>query len=125
MLKIRLQRTGKINDASYRLVVVEHARSTKTGKIVERVGTYSPHTKVKNFNNERITYWMSKGAQASDTVHNMFVSSGLVKGKKINVLPKKTVPKKEEPAKEVVVSPATEAVKGGEDAVETVTAKQE
>lgn len=117
MLKIRLQRTGRINDVSYRVVVVEHARSTKTGAIVERVGSYNPHTKTKNFNKERIAYWISKGAQASGTVHNMFISFGILKGKKINVLPKKTVAKKEEPAVEATAAAAPVTDEKKEDVV--------
>ena len=83
MLKIRLQRTGRINDPSFRIIVVEHTESTKTGNFVERVGTYNPKTKEKNLIAERIVYWISKGAKASATVHNMLVSAGIVKGKKI------------------------------------------
>lgn len=113
MLKIRLQRTGRINDPSYRVVVLEHTESTKSGSIVEQVGTYSPKSKVKNLKADRIKYWISVGAKASGTVHNMLVSSGIVKGKKINVLPQKSPPKKEgeEAAAEApkTEAPATEA----------------
>jgi small subunit ribosomal protein S16 len=108
MLKIRLQRTGRINDPSYRVVVLEHTESTKSGSIVERVGTYDPKSKVKNLNADRIKYWISVGAQASGTVHNMLVSAGIVKGKKINVLPQKSPPKKEG-EEAVTESPKVEA----------------
>ena len=91
-MKIRLQRTGRTNDPSFRVVVVEHTESTKTGSIVEQVGTYSPKTKVKNLIADRIKYWLSVGAKASGTVHNMLVSAGIVTGKKVNVLPKKSLP---------------------------------
>lgn len=94
MLKIRLQRTGRTNDPAFRLIVVEHARAAKTGKFVERLGTYNPKSKARNFLSERILYWLSKGAQASPTVHNMLISAGIIEGKKINVLPKKSPPKK-------------------------------
>ena len=93
MLKIRLQRTGRINQPSYRIIVVEHARAAKTGNFVEQLGTYNPTTKQRTLNEERIKYWLSVGAKASGTMHNMLVSLGIVTGKKINVLPKKTVPK--------------------------------
>lgn len=108
MLKIRLQRTGRINNPSYRLVVVEHARSTKTGNIVEQVGSYNPKGKVKNLSADRIKYWLSVGAQATGTVHNMLVTAGIVKGKKINVLPQKSPPKKEGEAEDAV-APAVAA----------------
>lgn len=95
MLKIRLQRTGRTNDPSFRIIVVEHTEPAKTGDIVERVGTYNPKSKERNLDADRIKYWLSKGAQASPTVHNMLVTLGIVSGKKINVLPKKSPPKKE------------------------------
>ena len=95
MLKIRLQRTGRINQPSYRIIVTEHTRPAKTGDFVEVLGTYNPTTKVRTLNGERAKYWLSVGAQASGTVHNMLVSAGVIKGKKINVLPRKTAPKVE------------------------------
>src|SRR4051812_40338384 len=109
MLKIRMQRTGRINQPSFRIVVTEHTAGPQAGKYVERVGFYNPRSKEKVLLDERIKYWMSVGAKPSGTVHNMLVSTGLIKGKKINVLPKKTVPKKEEPAAEAPVAEAAPA----------------
>lgn len=119
MLKIRMQRVGRINDASFRIVVIEHTESTKSGSFVERVGTYNPRTKQKNLVEDRIKYWLSKGAKASGTVHNMLVSAGIISGKKVNVLPKKTVAKpapteasgKEEAAPAAEAAPAPEEAK--------------
>ena len=98
MLKIRLQRTGRINQPAYRIIVTEHARAAKTGAFVEQLGTYNPTTKAHTLNEERVKYWLSVGAKASGTMHNMLVRLGIVSGKKVNVLPKKTVAKKEEAA---------------------------
>lgn len=95
MLKIRLQRTGRTNDPSFRVIVVEHTESAKTGSFVEQVGTYNPKTKAKNLIGDRIKYWLSVGAKASGTVHNMLVSAGIVSGNKVNVLPKKNVARKD------------------------------
>ncbi len=92
MLKIRMQRTGRINSPSYRIVVVEHARSPKAGNIVEKVGTYNPKTKEKKLDADRIKYWISVGAQPSATIHNMLVSLGILNAKKINVLPSYKAP---------------------------------
>jgi len=78
--------------------VVEAARAAKKRSVVEEVGSYDPHSKKKILKNDRIKYWISVGAQPTGTVHNILVSEGMVKGKKVNVLPKKTVPKKEEAA---------------------------
>lgn len=94
MLKIRMQRTGRVNMPSYRIIVTEHARSPKTGNIVEKVGTYNPKTKERNLDADRIKYWLSVGAKASGTMHNMLISVGIIEGKKVNVLPRKTVPQK-------------------------------
>jgi small subunit ribosomal protein S16 len=87
MLKIRLQRVGRINSPSYRVIVTEHARGPKTGNFVEVVGTYNPKTKERALNADRIKYWISVGAQPSDTMHNMLIAAGITSGKKINVLP--------------------------------------
>ena len=87
MLKIRMQRTGRINMPSYRIIVVEHTESPKTGNFVDKVGTYNPKSKERVLDTERIKHWLSVGAQPSATVHNMLVSLGIITGKKINVLP--------------------------------------
>lgn len=112
MLKIRMQRVGRINMPSFRVIVTEHARSAKTGNFVEKVGTYNPKTKERNLNIERIKYWLSVGAQASGTMHNMLISVGAIQGKKINVLPRKSPPKKGLPAQagEVAAEAAAPAV---------------
>ena len=105
MLKIRLQRTGRINQPSYRIIVTEHTRPAKTGDFVEQLGTYNPATKARTLDEARVKYWLSVGAKASGTMHNMLVSLGIVSGKKVNVLPKKSPPKKAEPAAEAAAAP--------------------
>ncbi len=104
MLKIRMQRTGRINTPSYRIVVVEHTASPKAGKFVDKVGTYDPKSKQRVLDTERIKHWISVGAQPSATVHNMLVSLKIIEGKKINVLPKY-----KEPVKQEVVAEAAPA----------------
>jgi len=104
-----MQRTGRINQPSYRIIVTEHARAAKTGAFLEEVGTYDPATKVRTLKDERVKYWISVGAKPSDTMHNMLVSAGVIKGKKVNVLPKKTVPKKEGEAEAATAPAAAEA----------------
>lgn len=136
MLKIRMQRTGRINSPSYRVVVVEHTASPKAGKFVEKVGTYNPATKERVINADRVKYWMSVGAKPSATMHNMLVSLGILNEKKINVLPKYKEPAKaEEPAPapapaevpEEAAAPAEEAAeaKTEEPAPETAEAPVE
>lgn len=84
MLTIRLQRIGKKKIASYRLIVSEKARDTHD-KYAEQLGTYDPHAKENQFKpkKDRIEYWMSKGAQTSPTVHNLLISAGIIKDKKV------------------------------------------
>lgn len=98
MLMIRFQRIGRTNDPAFRISVLEKERAAKAGAIVEQVGTYNPKTKALTLNAESIKAWIGKGAQPTDSVHNLLVSQGVIEGKKRNVLPKKTVPKKDEPA---------------------------
>lgn len=98
MLKIRLQRVGKKNEPSFRLVLIEHTAAARSGKAKEVLGFHDFRKDGTIINKERIEYWMSKGVQASDTAHNLLVAQGVVKGKKINVLPKKSPVKKEEAA---------------------------
>ncbi|MDO8576296.1 MAG: 30S ribosomal protein S16 [bacterium] len=136
MLKIRMQRTGRINTPSYRIVVVEHTASPKAGKFVDKVGTYDPKSKQRVLNTERIKHWLSVGAQPSATVHNMLVSLGIIEGKKINVLPKYKEPapavaeamadKKEEVAADVSSDlPAEASAKAGASAKEEEAPKEE
>lgn len=98
MLTIRLQRRGKKKDPSFRVIVVDSKKGPKTGNYLEMVGSYDARTDRVDLQPERIKHWMREGAKVSDTVHNLLVSKKIIEGKKINVLPKKTVPKKEEPA---------------------------
>ncbi len=96
MLKIRLQRVGRKHEPTFRVVVTDSKNSTKSGRILEVVGAHDPRHKVETLlKTERIKHWMNMGAKPTGTLHNMFIDKGLVKGKKINVLPKKTSLKKE------------------------------
>ena len=90
MLKIRLQRIGRRNNPSYRVVVVDSQAAAKKGKPVELLGTHDTIRKTTSLNNERILHWISQGAQVSDTMHNILIKNGVIEGVKINVLPKKS-----------------------------------
>jgi len=102
MLKIRLTRRGKKNNAFFRIVVAEHTSPIKGG-FLEVLGFLNPHTKEKSFKADRIAYWIGKGAQCSDTVHNLLVSNNVIKGSKRAVKLKK---KPVEEAKVEEVKPA-------------------
>lgn len=112
MLGIRLKRTGRTNDPSFKIVVGEKKYSPKSGKHFEYLGSYNPKTKATIIDAEKVKEWLKKGAQASATVHNLLVSKGIVSGKKINVLPAFKAPEvKEEPKAEAPAEePKTEEV---------------
>ena len=91
MLKIRLQRTGRKHEPTFRVVLTESKNSTKSGKFLEVLGSFDPRQKeITRLNSERIKHWISKGVQLSDTIHNLLLTHKIIEGKKINVLPKKT-----------------------------------
>src|SRR4029077_20187422 len=69
---IRLRREGALNRPYFKVVVADK-RSPRDGKFIEIVGTYDPK---KSGNNstlklDRVEYWISKGAQPSDTVRSL------------------------------------------------------
>ncbi|HZI32751.1 MAG TPA: 30S ribosomal protein S16 [Candidatus Binatia bacterium] len=68
-VKIRMKRVGTKNTPVYRIVVAD-SRSPRDGKFIEEIGTYHPLNKGDNFTLklDRAQYWVSKGAQPSDTV---------------------------------------------------------
>lgn len=69
MLKIKLQRVGKKNQPSYRIVIAE-ARSKLSGKYVDLLGTYDPKTNPSSFKIDKEKYksWLKKGAQPTKTI---------------------------------------------------------
>jgi small subunit ribosomal protein S16 len=68
-VKIRMKRVGAKNKPVFRIVVAD-GRSPRDGKFIEELGTYQPRKKGDNFtlDMDRAKYWLSKGAQPSDTV---------------------------------------------------------
>ena len=115
MLVIRLQRTGRRNLATYRIVVAEKSKAVKK-KIVESVGHYLPTQtpKVLEANVERIQHWISLGAKPSETVASLLKSTGVKDMDQYLSKPNKTGKKKKEPeAKEEVAqeAPAKEDTK--------------
>lgn len=94
---IRLQRIGRKNDPSFRVVLTDSKNSTKSGKFKEILGSNNIKAGTIVLKADRIKYWISMGAQTSATVHNYLVHEKIVDGKKKNVLPRKskTVARKE------------------------------
>lgn len=96
MLMIRFQRIGRANDPAFRISVLEKERAAQAGNIVEQVGTYNPKSKAVTLDKERVLYWISKGAQPTDSMKNLLINQKVLEGKKVNALPKKTVQVDEE-----------------------------
>jgi len=107
MLKIRLQRIGKKNSPSFRVVLVEHTMRPR-GEFIELLGSYNKIQKQKSFNKERILYWISKGAQPTPTMHNLLVDEKIIDKAKVQAWRPKV--KKGEEAKKAQ-APASETVK--------------
>lgn len=80
---LRLQRLGKAKQPTYRLIVSEKARDTQAGSL-EILGCYNPVAKDKKIDlkADRIKYWLSVGAQMSNTVHNLLLKNGIISGEK-------------------------------------------
>jgi len=77
MLRIRLSRTGKIRQPSYRVVVAEK-ESKRDGRIVENIGHYNPLPNPAEYkiNEDHALYWLSVGAQPSDAVRILLEKQG-------------------------------------------------
>ncbi|HEY8536452.1 MAG TPA: 30S ribosomal protein S16 [Vicinamibacterales bacterium] len=75
MLTIRLRRVGAKKRPYFRVVVAE-SRSQRDGKFVEVLGHYYPRTKPAQveLDRERVAYWLSRGAQPSETVRSLIKS---------------------------------------------------
>lgn len=95
MLTIRLQRVGRKNDPYFRVVVIDSKRAPQSGAFTEILGSYNPRQKSIQLKNDRITHWLSKGAQTSSTVHNLLVNAKVIQGKKINVSKRQKIDNKE------------------------------
>ncbi|TSC70837.1 MAG: small subunit ribosomal protein S16 [Parcubacteria group bacterium Gr01-1014_49] len=95
MLMIRFQRIGRTNDPAFRIVVLEKERAAKAGNVVEQLGTYNPRSKALTLDAEAVKKWIANGAQPTGSIHNLLINKGIITGKKVNVLSKKTPQKKE------------------------------
>ncbi len=90
MLKMRLQRYGRKNEPSYRVVVTDSRNSTKTGNHVDVIGSYNPKMGEFSIDGDKAKHWISHGVQVSDTVYNFLIAHKVIEGKKKNVLPRKS-----------------------------------
>ena len=76
-VRIRLKRVGAKNAPAFRIVVAD-SRSPRDGRFIEELGSYDPKQKGTNwkFDLERANYWVSKGAQPSETVASLIKKAG-------------------------------------------------
>ena len=123
-LKIRLARGGAKKRPFYRVVVAE-ASAPRDGRYVERVGTYNPmvpkdHEQRLTLNGERISFWMSKGAQPTERVHKMLASAGLMSAPIMRDQPKKSAPGKKRAEREAAAAVEAEAAQAAEAAAADV-----
>lgn len=100
MLTIKLQRVGKKNQPQFRFVLVEKTKDPY-GRAKEIIGWYHPRSSQMEVKKDRLEYWIKNGVQCTETVWNLFVNEGLVKGdkRKTMKLSKKRRAKLEEKAK--------------------------
>ncbi|MCA9363965.1 30S ribosomal protein S16 [Candidatus Kaiserbacteria bacterium] len=124
MLKMRLQRIGRKNDASFRVIVTDSRRGPKSGKHIDLLGSYNPKLNQFQIDGDKAKDWISKGVQVSDTLHNLLITNKIVEGKKKNVLPKKApiineeALKAEEEAKAAAAAPVAETTAPAEGVAE-------
>lgn len=97
MLVIRFFRVGKKNQPSFKIVVTDKKRAPRGGRFTEEVGFWNPQTKQRVLKEDRVKYWMSVGAQPSDTVRNLLIEAKVLEGKKV---PVHKIKKEKEGAKE-------------------------
>ena len=118
---LRLKRTGAKNNSCFRIVAMDR-KSARNGKAIEELGFYDPRHKDEKCNLERAEYWLSVGAQPSDTV------KAIVKraqdGVKLSDKVKPAKPSKKSIAKEAAAKEAAAAAKA-EEAEAKAAAKAE
>lgn len=112
MLSIRFQRTGKKKAPHYRVVVTEKTRDP-WGKHTEILGHYNPRSKEAVLKEDRIQYWVSVGAQPTNSVRNMLINQGLLKGGKAKAV---TISKKRQGKIDEKNAEAEEAKKAAAEA---------
>jgi small subunit ribosomal protein S16 len=97
-VKIRLSRAGAKKRPFYHIVIAD-ANAPRDGKFIERVGTYNPmlpaeHAERVLLKTERLQYWISNGAQATDRVARFLAKAELIKAPVYAEQPKQAQPKK-------------------------------
>ena len=80
-VRIRLKRFGRTHRPAYRLAAVD-GRRARDSKVIEELGSYDPinasEDRRTSLNRDRIEYWLSVGAQPSDTVRRLLEKAGIL-----------------------------------------------
>jgi small subunit ribosomal protein S16 len=78
VVKLRLRRAGKKKHPIYKIVAAD-TRSPRDGRFIETVGQYNPNVNpiLLTLKEERVIYWLRKGAQPTDTVRSLLSRQGL------------------------------------------------
>mgnify|MGYP001577027900 CR=1 FL=1 len=110
MVKIRLRRMGAKKRPFYRIVVAD-SRTARDGRFIENIGTYDPtlDPPALKLVKERAEYWLSHGAQPSDTARALLKIEGLLGGVTKKPVEAKTKKTKAEAAKVVKAEAAAVA----------------
>ena len=90
MLKMRLQRIGRKNNPSFRVVVTDSRNAQIRGRHVDIIGSYDARQDRIEIDAEKAKKWLSQGVQPSDTVYNLLITKKIIEGKKKNVLSRKS-----------------------------------
>ena len=82
-VRIRLSRGGSKKRPFYRIVAADQ-RAPRDGRFIEKLGTYNPllpkdHEQRLVVDTERVTAWLQKGAQPSDSIRTLFTKKGIMK----------------------------------------------
>lgn len=129
MLTIRLQRVGKRNNPAFRVVLMDARRSAKSGDFLKILGSYNPqHEGSLSIKKEEISHWLSKGAQSSDTIHNLLVREKVIDAPKRNVVAPSKLKKQEpvaETSAEPVVASASETEENPKEAEKQESSNEE
>ncbi len=124
MLIIRLQRTGRVHEPTFRVVLTDSKNGPKSGKYLKNLGWYDTRIKndaAKQLDTESIKKFIADGAKLSLTLHNFLISQKVITGKKLNALPKKTPIKKEVPAEAAAPAAALAAEKAADAPAEAAS----
>ena len=82
MLMIKLSKIGKTNKKVFRLIISEKGRDPY-GRALEILGAYNPYSKELSVKEDRIKYWLEKGAGMTASINNLLVGKSIIDGKKV------------------------------------------